>query len=141
MQYILAYADASRREAYAESRWVAPPARLLENFLARHLFSGKSETPSVGCRLRVELDEFVQAYDATEHSRALLEARVMLLPPHGDVILLRRSFRQSPPAGANAHSGVLAFSEASRKLGADIESWLNQTADATPALVERCRAG
>jgi len=144
MQYILAYADASitaRRAAYAESRWVAPPARLLEKSLVRDLLSTKSEIPSTGCRLHIELDEFVQVYDAPEHSRALIEVRAMLMAPRANVTLLRQSFRQSPVAGVGARAGVLAMTDATHKLGAQIALWLKQMADATPALIDRCRTG
>jgi len=141
MQYILAYADPARREIYAESRWVAPPARLLEKALARRLLSGTSGIQSAGCRLRVELDEFAQVYDAPGSSRALVEARAMLLAPRGNVLLLRRSFRQSPATGADARAGVVAFTNATRDLGVEIDHWLNQMADEMPALIERCRNG
>lgn len=141
MQYILAYAGTARREVYAESRWVASPARLLETALARRLLSGKAEIQSAGCRLRIDLDEFVQVYDARNSSRALVEVRAMLMAPRANVLLLRRSFRQSPPAGADARAGVLAFSNATRDLGAEIEQWLNQMSDEMPALIDRCRFG
>lgn len=141
MQYILANADGARREAYAESRWVAAPARLLEKALARRLLSGKADSRSAGCRLRVELDEFVQVYDAPGSSRALVEVRAMLMAPRANVLLLRRSFRQSPAAGADARAGVLAFTKATHDLGVEIELWLNQMAEEMPALIERCRVG
>ena len=141
MQYILAYADGARREVYAESRWAAPPARLLEKALARRLLSGTSEIHSAGCHLRVELDEFVQVYDAPGSSLALVELRAMLMAPRANVLLLRRSFRQSPAAGADARSGVLAFATATHDLGAEIERWLKQMTEQMPALVESCRAG
>ena len=40
MQYRLSYADRTRREAYAASRWAAPPARLLEQKLKQRLLGG-----------------------------------------------------------------------------------------------------
>lgn len=141
MQYFLAYADATRREVYAESRWAAPPARLLEKALARRLLSGNAGIQSAGCRLRVELDEFAQVYDAPGSSHALLEVRAMLMAPRANVLLLRRSFRQSPATGADARAGVLGFAAATRDLGAEIEHWLDQMALEQPALIERCRLG
>ena len=141
MQYVLAYAEAARREAYAESRWVAPPARLLERALARRLLSGQETVAAAGCRLRVELDEFAQIYAAPGSSHALLEVRAMLLAPRANELLLRRNFRLSSAAGSNARAGVLAFTGASRDLGNQIEHWLNQMADGMPGLIQRCRLG
>lgn len=141
MQYVLAYANAARREAYAESRWVAPPARLLERAVARRLLFGSEENNLAGCRLRVELDEFVQKFDTPGSSQALVEVRAMLLAPRANDLLLRRSFRLSVPAGADARAGVLGFSGATRDLGNEIAQWLNQAADGMPGLIQRCRLG
>jgi len=141
MQYVLAYADSARREAYAESRWVAQPARLLEEALTRRLLSGTSGIPSAGCRLRVELEEFTQIYDAPGSSRVLVAVRVGLLAPRANLLLQRRSFSQSVTAGGDARAGVHAFTQATGDLGAAIEHWLKQVADRSPALGERCRIG
>lgn len=141
MQYVLAHVEAARRQTYADSRWVAPPARLLERALARRLLAGKETVSAAGCRLRVELDEFVQIFDMPDSSRALVEVRVMLLAPRANDLLLRGNFRLSPAAGADARGGVRAFGGAARDLGNEIELWLNQVAGGMPGLIERCRLG
>lgn len=141
MQYVLAHAEAARRQTYADSRWVAPPARLLERSLARRLLAGKETVSAAGCRLRIELDEFVQVFDAPGSSRALVEVRAMLLAPRANDLLLRSNFRLSPAAGADARAGVQAFGGAARELGNEIERWLKQAAGGMPGLIERCRQG
>ena len=63
MQYRLAYAQATRRQAYVESRWAAQPAQLVELALKRAIRTGEAGAGGA-CRLRVELDEFAQVFDA-----------------------------------------------------------------------------
>lgn len=141
MQYRLAYADQARRQAYAESRWVAPPAKLLEHRLKQRLLPVSMGGQAAGCRLRIELDEFVQVFDAPDSSRALLEMRATLLPPRAQIPLAGRSFRLAPAAGADARAGAAAFAAASMQLGEEIGTWLEHAVGRTPALLERCRLG
>jgi cholesterol transport system auxiliary component len=42
MQYRLAYAQATRRQAYVESRWAAQPAQLVELALKRAIRTGEA---------------------------------------------------------------------------------------------------
>lgn len=142
MQYRLAYADVGRREIYAESRWAAPPAELLEVALRRRIVAGESDPGSAGCRLRIDLDEFVQVFDAPQSSRAVVEARIILQAPRGDQPLARHSLSLSKPAsGADAKGGVAAFSALAGDLGSDVAAWLATLAKDNPALTGRCRGG
>lgn len=141
MQYRLAYSQGTRREAYAESRWAAPPAELVELALKRRIFAHAGETQAAGCRLVIDVDEFIQVFDAPEASRALLEVRAALLAPRGDVLLARRAFSQSQPAGADARSGVAAFGVAASELAGDVSAWLNGVASESQGIALRCRGG
>jgi len=140
MQYRLSYADRTRREAYAASRWAAPPARLLEHKLRQRLLGGAGSVPvqAGGCRLRVELDEFVQDFAKPESSQAILEARVVLLAPRSDTLLAWQHFRVVQPAGGDARSGVVALEAATRRFGDEIENWLRQSSSET---LKRCGPG
>jgi len=140
MQYRLAYADASRRLSYAESRWVAPPAELLELALKRGNIVGNAHVAADGCQLLVSLDEFIQVFDAPGSSRALLETRVALLAPRDSTLLAQHIFSQAPAAGADARSGVAAFAVALHDLNAELGAWLLQLGRDSPALIERCRS-
>lgn len=139
MQYRLAYTAGARREAYAESRWVAPPAELLELSLKRRMLADEARAQAVGCRLHVELIEFVQVFDAPGASRALLEIRATLLAPRGDILLARRAFSQSSPAGMDARAGAAAFAAALPVLADEVVTWLAERARETPEVVLRCR--
>ena len=139
MQYRLAYADASRRLSYAESRWAAPPAELLELALKRGNVVGDGRVVAGGCQLLVSLDEFIQVFDAPGSSHASLETRVALLAPHDSMLLAQRTLSQAPPAGADARSGVAAFVVALQELNAELNTWLVQLGRDSPALIGRCK--
>ncbi|MDP2810156.1 MAG: ABC-type transport auxiliary lipoprotein family protein [Rhodocyclaceae bacterium] len=129
MQYRQLNADPHRRLAYAESRWAAPPAELIERALSRN-------TPgAAGCRLSIELDELIQVFESPQASHVLLEARAALLAPRSRIAIARKSFAISQPAaGADSRGGAAATSAAVRQLGDALNAWL------TP-LAARCDKG
>lgn len=130
MHYRLLYADGQRRMAYAESRWAAPPAQLLERALKRQPAAGEG-----GCRLRIELDELAQVFDAPQSSRMVLEARAALLLPRGDAVVARKAFALQEPAGADAKSGAAAAAAAARAFGGALGVWLA----AVPGAEAQCK--
>lgn len=139
MQYRLAYRDGRQRQSYAESRWAAPPAELVGLALRRRLSAGAG---AGACRLSVDLEEFVQVFDAAASSRAVVEAHAQLLGPGGEP-LARRSFSLGrPAAGADAPGGVAAFSAAVQDLAAALHDWLDGLDRGGPQglnIPERCR--
>lgn len=137
LQYRLLYADAMRRQAYAESRWAAPPAELLARALNRQtqMASGPG-----GCRLRLDLDELVQVFATPTASSLQLDIRATLLASRGDSPLLRKAFSVVQPAlNADARGGVAATGSAVQVLAGELSAWLAQAARENPALAERCR--
>ncbi len=141
MQYRLLYAASQRRQNYAESRWVAPPAELLGYGLRKRMLSGEA---GGACRLRVDLDEFVQDFESVKSSLALIEARVQLIAPSGGEILARRSFSLSRPAeSADAAGGATALAMAVEALAAELHDWLgglDRTAASGLNIAQRCRS-
>jgi cholesterol transport system auxiliary component len=122
IQYRLAHVDATRRHEYGESRWAAPPGELLERALENRL-AGTSEGR---CRLHIELDEFIQAFDSATSSRWQLAARGTLQA--GTMVLARRSFVASAPAAsADAKGGVAAAAATVAELGDHLTEWIAQT--------------
>ncbi|KAB2968608.1 ABC-type transport auxiliary lipoprotein family protein [Zoogloea sp.] len=121
MGYRLLQAQPTRRQVYAESRWAAPPAQLVELALRRALGPGQG-----GCRLRIELDEFAQLFEAGGDSRGVVEARASLLPSRGERVVASRAFSISRPApAADAAGGVAALQAATRDLGRELAGWLS----------------
>lgn len=139
MQYRLRFDDAERRRGYTESRWAAPPAELLEQVLRRWMLARDAGASGLGCRLHVQLDELEQIFDAPESSRAVLAVRAVL-KSRGDMQLARQSFileRTAPTA--DARGGLKAVSAAVQGLADEMNDWLSQVKQASPALAERCR--
>lgn len=120
MQYRRAE-DSARRQAFAESRWVAPPAELLAAALRRQL-------PGSGtCRLQLELDEFVQSFAADGQSKALLALRANVRSARGESVAAR-TFSLEQPAGRDARAGVAAFAILQQRLAEELGEWAAQAA-------------
>jgi cholesterol transport system auxiliary component len=140
MHFRLAYAEPLRRQSYAESRWAAPPAELLERVLRRRVVFGQPDFSGSGCRLHLVLDELEQRFDDAQASRIVLEVRAVLTPVRGADILSKRAFLiQRPAAAATARGGVAAARDAVQGLADELGVWLDETAREKPAIVERCR--
>lgn len=123
MQYRLAYADAARRQDYGASRWAAPPAELLQKALERGAVAPR------GCRLQLELDEFVQVFDGPEQSRLVLDLRASLLA--GQRVIGRRAYALAPAApSADARGGVAAAAVAVDELARGLARWLEEAGGA-----------
>lgn len=138
--YRLAYADPLRRQAYAESRWAAPPAQLVERLLQRRLLSAPVAVGDSGCRLRFLLEEFEQGFDSPHSSRMMVEGRVTLMPLRRDMLLAQRVFQVGRPAAtADARGGVQAARTATEALAGEIAQWLNELAGAQPGLLAICK--
>ena len=141
MQYRLLYAANQRRQNYADSRWVAPPAELLGHALRKRMLSGET---GGACRLRVDLDEFAQVFDSAKASHVLLEARVQVVAPSGGDILARHSFNLSRPAdSADASGGVAALTGAVEAFSTELHDWLgglDRAAASGLNIAQRCRS-
>lgn len=132
IHYRLAYQDAPRPRAYADSRWVMSPALLFSNRLRGQLAAsgtGSIVQPGDGTRagyaLRVELEEFVQVFDAPGRSRALLQVRVLLSADREFVA--QKTFRvEQPSHTADADGGVRALIAASDAAIDELIAWTRQ---------------
>ncbi|CAI09850.1 ABC-type transport auxiliary lipoprotein family protein [Aromatoleum aromaticum] len=131
MQYRLDYRQPAQREAYSETRWVAEPAEMLRVALDRALTMNgtanrtANRTADGECRLRIELDEFVQVFDSEQSSHATIVARAALLAPRSDAELAHRTLVVSEPTPTpDAAGGVFAFRRAVQRLAHDVSFWL-----------------
>lgn len=137
MQYRLA-TEPAQRQSYVESRWAAVPAELLAASLRRQL--GATSTNGEGCRLRIELDEWVQAFDAAGNSQAQLALRAGLYTARGDSQLARHALSLTAPAGRDARQGVAAFVALERQVASDLGQWLKTLEQREhTGLTDRCR--
>jgi cholesterol transport system auxiliary component len=132
IHYRLAYQDAPRPRAYADSRWVMSPALLFSNRLRGQLAASGTASivqPGDGTRagyaLRVELEEFVQVFDAPGGSRALLQVRAQITADRD--LLAQKTFRvEQPSRTANAEGGVRALIAASDAAIDELIAWTRQ---------------
>jgi len=145
-RYRLAYADSLQRHAYANSRWAAPPAELLERFLQRRIVFGQPDFTGPGCRLQLMLDEIEQRFDTPQSSQVVLEVRASLLPLRsdtpfrGDAPLSRRAFLiQKAAPTPDAQGGVAATREAAQALADELAQWLNELARERPQVITPCK--
>jgi cholesterol transport system auxiliary component len=130
IHYRLAYQDATRPEAYAQSRWVMPPAALLGQRLRASIARASKAavfTPADGVRtdytLRLELEEFSQVFDAPDKSRAVVRLRASLIRNRGVVAQQGFSIERAS-AMPNAEGGVRALIAASDEAGNSLIDWL-----------------
>jgi cholesterol transport system auxiliary component len=138
--YRLAYADALRRHTYTESRWVAPPAELIEGQLQRRIVYGQPDLSAPGCRLALTLDEFEQRFDSAQASRTVLEVSARLLPARGETLLARHAFTIAQPAPtADAHGGAEAARAAVDTLVTQLAQWLGRLAQEHSPVIARCK--
>lgn len=138
--YRLGYADDLRRHGYANSRWAAAPAELLERFLQRRIVFGQPDFAGPGCRLALTLDELEQRFDTAQSSQTVLEVRARLLPLHGETLLSKRAFliRKAAPS-ADARGGVAATRAALQTLAQEMAAWLDEVARQRPQAVALCK--
>lgn len=138
MQYRLTYlgnGEESRRRTYADSRWAAPPAELIEQVLRRHALVAGGKGDALGCRLRLDLDEFVQTFDAAQKSRMVLTLRASLTSRSSETVSRRAFALERATSSADASGGVAAAAAAVQGLTAELAAWITSEKS---ALVTRC---
>lgn len=138
LQYRLAYQSPPSRNAYAASKWAAPPAEMLQRMIARTLRIG--DDPANPCRLKIELDEFVHVFSQPQVSEARLFARAELSATRGGASLASNVFEIDQSADSpDARGGIAAHQAGVAKLLAGIATWLTNLGEAPNGPVARCR--
>ncbi len=122
LHYRLAYANAARPAAYAQTRWVSTPSNLIEARLKERAVAGGVLLGGSGSALRVELDEFSQVFDAEKTSRAVLRARASLASGR-DVTAQKAFLIEVPAATPDGPGGALALGAAANRLVDDVLAW------------------
>jgi len=128
--YRLSYDNNARPQAYANSRWVAPPAALLTQRLRSRLAAGAGGivTSGDGARadyaLRVELEDFSQSFSDANASRVVLRARASLVRLADRLLVAQRVFSVERPAPTpDARGAVSALGEASDEVVENLVEW------------------
>jgi cholesterol transport system auxiliary component len=129
MFYRLGYANDQQPQPYANSRWTMPPAQLFGQRLKSRMAQagGTVLTASDGAAnvpvLRIEIDEFIQSFDAPRQSAARVRVRAALFD--GRRLIAQKTFaNQSAAPSADAAGGVKAMANASEAVITDMMIWL-----------------
>ncbi|SEF98851.1 ABC-type transport auxiliary lipoprotein family protein [Nitrosomonas ureae] len=132
IHYRLIYHNPSQSYAYANSRWIATPATLLTQQIRNRIVTS---TPEQVIRdsgivkpdyiLQIELNEFIQLFDAADSSHAVVSIRVSLIEYNSRKLFAQKDFSatESTPS-ADAAGAVFALSSASNKLINELVNWL-----------------
>jgi cholesterol transport system auxiliary component len=131
MVYRLAYADAARQEAYANTRWAMSPGALFTQRLRQRAAQagfavGAGEGLRSAPQLKVDLDEFSQVFASDKQSTGVLVARATLLTgtDGARVLAAQRTFRiEQPAATADAAGGARALADAADAAITQILQW------------------
>lgn len=137
--YRLAYENDARPQAYANSRWVAPPAALLTQRVRNHFAAAAGVVSGVdGTRadyaLRIELEDFSQSFASASASSVSLRARASLVRLPDRVLLAQRTFAVERAAPTpDARGAVVALGAASGEVIESLAQWVGQQIKAPAA--------
>jgi cholesterol transport system auxiliary component len=125
--YRLPPSEGDQARAYANSRWLASPARLFGDRLRAALSVDRpvlaAGDPTAAPSLRVELEEFAQYFDTTSSSHGVVQVRATLFD--GPKLLAQTTLRaQAPAASADAAGGTRALAVASDAVQTQLIQWL-----------------
>ncbi len=127
MQFRFTDARTSERRSFADNRWAATPAQLLEPLLARELGVGGGGE----CKLALRLDEFVQLFDAKGNSEVLISGSMSLRGDRAEAVYARDEFDlRQMAATTGPAAGVAALRQASDALAIRIREWMKSAATA-----------
>ena len=130
LYYRLAYADAAQPRAYTQTKWVMPPASLVEARLKERAVAGGAVLGAGGPQLKVELDEFSQVFTSATASRAVLRARVTLVGAKDgatkDSVKQKAFAFEEPATSADGPGGAAALKRASESLVEAVLAWAGE---------------
>ena len=131
--YRLNYQDATQPRVYANSRWAASPALLMSQRVRNRFAAATSGivTTGSGARadyaLRIDLEDFSQAFDAENRSRVSIRARASLVNIAARTLVAQRTFTLERPAAPNAEGAVKALGEAGDAMIDSLLAWTEQS--------------
>jgi len=144
--YRLLYHSESAIAAYADARWVDPPAEMLRSlvmdaFRDRGDFAaviGPEDPVRADLALRLELLDLEQRFATPERSVGVLRVRATLLDPRDRSAVAQRDFAYRVPApSADASGGVAAERKAARAFAGDLVRWVETRLPAQPGTPSR----
>ncbi len=127
MYYRLPASEGDQARVFANSRWLASPARLFGDRLRSALSVDRpvlsAGDPSAAPALRVEIEEFAQYFDSASTSHGVVQIRATLFD--GPKLLAQTTLRaQAPAATADASGGARALATATDAVQTQLIQWL-----------------
>lgn len=135
--YRLDYRHDNRIAAYAQSDWVAEPARLLEPIIRTAIASdsawravtGPTDPAHAEFGLHIRLDDFSQHFASPQQSEGVLDATTTLVDNrNGNAVAQRHFHIQAAAPTPDAAGGVEALNQAAAQFTAELEQWLRANA-------------
>ncbi|MEW7848379.1 ABC-type transport auxiliary lipoprotein family protein [Massilia aurea] len=130
MFYRLNYADPMQARTYAGSRWSGTPLDLVtQRIKVRLSQAGVTVLSATDAAnrvpvLRIEIDDFVQAFSSTSASQGEIMLRASVFNDHR--LVGQRSFAHSAPAPSqDAAGGVAALAVGTDRIAGDLKNWLS----------------
>lgn len=117
--YRLLFSDPTQLRAYANNRWLAPPAELLQARLQTAFAGGHAG----GYRLRVNLLDFEQEFASAQSAQVSVRAVAELQSLASGATVAQHLFAVSVPASPDVQGAVLGASRAADGLLVQIEQW------------------
>jgi cholesterol transport system auxiliary component len=115
--------------AYAQNRWIMPPAQLFTQRLkariaqAGGIAATASDNPDNLSTLKIEADDFSHVFESPAKSHAQIVLRASVLT--GRTLIAQKTFTAQAPAQSNdPEGGARALATASDAAIADIVNWL-----------------
>ncbi len=130
--YRLNYKDASRPEVYAQHHWTMSPALLFtERLRARFAAASRGVvTAQDGAKadyaLRIELEDFSQAFDDAQRSKVSVRLRASLVDVTTRALHAQKSFNVDKPAAPNAPGAAQSLASASDAAIEALLAWAQQ---------------
>jgi cholesterol transport system auxiliary component len=120
IRYRLAYQNPARVFAYTESRWVAPPDKLIAKRIEQRLRS----SPSALCLLHIKLEMFDQIFDSPDSSKVLVRLHADLTESKAKIPLAQISMEKDQISkSADARGGVEALTSVTDEAVSSILDW------------------
>lgn len=134
IHYRLDYADATRLRAYADNRWVAPPAELLQARLRAEFGNAamNAAAPAQAYRLSVRLLDLEQVFLQSQSAETRLRVVAELQNASSGTVIARRVFDLTQSADPDVGGAVQGASRAAQTLVADLVQWLRTAAGTSP---------
>ncbi|MGA9853306.1 MAG: ABC-type transport auxiliary lipoprotein family protein [Gammaproteobacteria bacterium] len=127
IRYRLLYDDPTRLHAYADNRWIASPAELMQMRLQLALGNvDANAAPSSGVahyRLQVELLDFEQLFDTPQSSRVSARAEAALLNISSGAMLAKHRFAVTLTTSPDVQGAVQGSARATDQLLRQIVQW------------------